>query len=317
MTSRSPSAFLLSAIVHGAAVGLLFFFGLEASHPEEEQAKVIELVAGAGDNYAATVAPALGLPDGLKIKTADPAPLSDQPEEPLIKAPPVTEPTPVPTPEPTPAPPEPAPEATPPPDAITPAPVDTPKPAPKPKPAATTAARKPVDLVKVLKRREAARAAYLEKKYQKKLAAQRAHDAAVAKLRAAGGHGEGRIDAAGIREGVVGGSTDNSKGGAGGHALSREEADALDAYFAFLKQKLHDNFIPPEGVSDKLEPKVELYLAADGSLSHVRIVRSSGNPAFDQAVLEAFSRTHGIGPRPDGRGETITILFSSHNDDTN
>ncbi len=52
---------------------------------------------------------------------------------------------------------------------------------------------------------------------------------------------------------------------------------------------------------------VEFYLAADGSISRVRIVKSSGNSDVDAAALEAFKRTRSIGPPPSGRGETMRL----------
>ena len=63
--------------------------------------------------------------------------------------------------------------------------------------------------------------------------------------------------------------------------------------------------------------RLEFYVAADGSLSGVRIVRSSGNPGFDQSVLEAFHKTASIGPRPDGKGETVSMEFDLREDDEN
>jgi len=124
-----------------------------------------------------------------------------------------------------------------------------------------------------------------------------------------------RVDAEGIAGGVVGGSTANKVGGAGGKALSREEASLMDGYFSFLKQKLEQAHEPPVGVSDKLSVRVEFMLAVDGSISQVHIVRSSGNKDFDQSVLEAFKRVRPIGTRPDGRSEAITLEFNTRDEE--
>jgi colicin import membrane protein len=120
-----------------------------------------------------------------------------------------------------------------------------------------------------------------------------------------------RIDAEGIAGGVVGGSTSNKVGGAGGTALSREEASVMESYFSCLKQKLEAAHEPPVGVSDKLSVRVEFMLPADGTISQVHIVRSSGNKDFDQSVLDAFKRVRSVGPRPDGRSEAIKLEFNT------
>lgn len=123
------------------------------------------------------------------------------------------------------------------------------------------------------------------------------------------------IDAEGIREGVIGGSTENTTGGAGGNALTREEGSELDAYFSYLKEQIKKNHVPPEGVSDSLEARVEFFLAADGSLSRLRIERSSGNAEFDRSVLEACEHTPPVGPRPDGRSEMVQMTFKMRDEE--
>jgi TonB family protein len=120
-----------------------------------------------------------------------------------------------------------------------------------------------------------------------------------------------RIDAEGIAKGVAGGSTANKTGGAGGTALSREEQDLLDAYFALLIQHLrdaHENE-KPTGLSDQLFARAEFYLAADGSISRARIIQSSGNAEFDKSVLAALRNVRTIGRRPDGKGDVHTVRF--------
>ena len=57
----------MSVLIHGAAVGLVLFFSFAASTIHDDSPKILELVAGAGDNYGATEAPALGSPGGVKL----------------------------------------------------------------------------------------------------------------------------------------------------------------------------------------------------------------------------------------------------------
>jgi colicin import membrane protein len=288
MTARSPNAYLWSAGIHGGffAALLLLAYGVGSNRPE--QPKVFELVAGAGDNYAATVAPALGVPGGIKLKLSTP------------RASAVQEPV---------APVQPVPAA----DREVKASLQKASPAKK--------ADTVTNFTRILERTERRRAARLEAKYKRQLAEQEKREAREEALerRAAQANAarSERIDAEGIREGVVGGSTENKTGGAGGKALSREEGDLLDGYFALLKARIKENYQGSGDASDRLAARLEFYVAADGALSGVRIVRSSGNPDFDQSVLDAFHRTSSIGPRPDGKGETVTMEFDLREEDQN
>jgi colicin import membrane protein len=257
MNPQSPGAYALSATIHAAVAGLILFFSYAATGVVKDNPKVFELVAGEGDNYLATAAPALGVPKpALVAAPAKPSPVQ-------------------PAPQPVAAPPSPA---------------------------------KPPDLVSALKRAERRREEHLEWKYQqdqKRLAAEeRRREQAEAKARKVA-----HIDAEGIREGVLGGSVENKTGGAGGKALTREDSSEMDAYFALLNSRIKEALVPPEGVSDDIAARVEFFLAADGSRSGPRITKSSGNEAFDRAVLEACDQAHSIGPRPDGRSELVQMTF--------
>ena len=67
MTPTSPSAFLLSTVLHGAAVILALLLSYVTSQKEPAPTKILELVAGEGDNFAAKEAPALGSAGGIKL----------------------------------------------------------------------------------------------------------------------------------------------------------------------------------------------------------------------------------------------------------
>jgi colicin import membrane protein len=281
MSAQSPGAYLISVLIHGAAVLLALFFGYAAKNVVQDTPKVFELVAGAGDNYAARAAPALGSPGGIKVAAAMPKPEASSPiqQAPIQEAP------------------------------IQKAPIQ----------AAPARQPKPLNMVAELKRVEERRERRLEAKYQKEEEAERKRMAQeeLERAQAAGKAGArvAHIDAEGIREGVIGGSTENKTGGAGGKALTREEGSELEAYFSLLKARIKENHVPPEGVSDTLEARVEFFVAADGSLSQFRIVRASGNHEFDQSVIEACEHTRSIGARPDGRSEMVQMTFKMREDE--
>lgn len=279
MQANSPSAFFLSLTLHGLVVALLFFFTVVLHKQKPDTPKVFELVAGEGDNYAATEAPAYGAPDVVRFNVPD------------VPAPVIRPDPPRPTPEP-----EPEPVVTKAPETPKAAPVKTEspkaKPVEKPKPA-----EKPKPQEPVIKR-------MTKEEYDRRYGTQKnpaAKPPPAPKVRS--------IDSAGIRTGVLGGSTNNKTGGAGGKALTREQQDLLESYIALLLQRLRAAHQKPPGLSDLLHTRVQFRIAADGTLSAVKVIRSSGSPDFDRSVLEAFARVRSIGPTPDGKSDVWEVTF--------
>jgi len=303
MNPYSPSAYFLSALVHASAIALLFLASFVMRQTTREPARIIELVAGEGDNWAATEAPALG------SETGDPAikmPQVSIPEPPAKVA------------EPEPSPVQPVVEPSP----IQPAPVEKPEPVKKAeKPVPTK--QSPLDQKKTTFSQDIKRLA--DKRETRRLKEHRAKQAAEAKKQAMmskaefdrmnapkGGAKGGikRVDAKGIAGGVAGGSTANTKGGAGGKALTAAETSQLDRYFEYLKRAIKRSHVAPPGITD-LTTVVQFMVGADGKVSNVRVVGSSGNGEFDQSVLEAIRRTPSVGMRPDGKTDMVEMEFSA------
>lgn len=305
-----------SLALHGALVGVMLLIAYSA-RISEDPPRIIELVAGPGDDYTAKEAPALGDPNSVKLQIprAVPAPT------PVAPTPPVVQPEPPAV--------RPVQEATP----IVPAPVpqpakkETPKTVPKQKePDPAKNMSKDLKAQVTAAKRKAQREAEKERKKQEELAKKmskeefdrlNAQKNAQKKVASVNSPTKGAatkvplIDAKGIRDGVAGGSS-NSKVGAGGKALTREEATLMDLYYSDLRQKLRTAYEEdrPPGLSDSLEVKIELRSNQDGSLSNIRVVDPSGIPEFDRAVVAAVRRIK-LAARPikDG-GQTITFVFS-------
>jgi colicin import membrane protein len=306
MTDGSSKGLLFSATLHGIAAALLLLsFVMKTRDPDAP--KVFELVAGEGDNYMAREAPALGSADGVKFdvpKMPEPKPAPPKPE-------PQETVTPV----------QPAPAPPPIPKVVTPTP-------PKQADPAVPDFRKKLrsDVIRaesqakrdIKKKREAeARKAAEEKKRiadeQKTLTKEefdRLNKTKGTKAPAKSSPTKiAKIDAEGIAKGVVGGSTANKVGGAGGKALKVENDDVLAAYDALFKQRLRTEFEPPPGLSDSLKAEVEVRSNADGTLTGGRIAKSSGSEEFDRAVLDALRRVR-MPARPDRKGEVIAFTFT-------
>lgn len=300
MTARSPGAFLLSALLHGGLAALVLFFAYALQPRQPDTTKVFDVVQGEGDNYAATEAPALGEPGGVKltINIPEPAPRPAQPT-PIVET----------------APPEPV---APPAKA---APVET---APT-KPIEAKTPNFAQDVKRIAEKREKR----LEAKYRREREAAekkaRAEEAARQKqmtkaefdklhgtkqptTKAGPAPRVAKIDAEGIRSGVTGGSTSNKTGGAGGKALRRDEGSELDAYYSLLKIRSRDALEKPPGLSDTLMTEVTFDMAASGTISGARITQTSGSPEFDAAALEAINRVR-MPARPDRKNESGLSLY--------
>ena len=119
---------------------------------------------------------------------------------------------------------------------------------------------------------------------------------------------EGLLITDGIIKGVLGGSTANKTGGAGGTALTRNEGPVLDAYFALLRERLLKALDKPAGLSDTLVAEVEFRLNADGSITGAKIIGPSGSAEFDRAVLDAYARVR-LPERPDKKSSVHQLRF--------
>lgn len=309
-------AFGRSILLHGAAVALLVLAAYVANPSRPPEPKIFDVVAGVGNNYLATEAPKLGEENGNpQIKLNLPA--TAAPEVPPPSAPATPAET---------APPQPA-EATP----VVPmqAPAVPVRRAPAahrpavhhaPSAKAASAATVP-NFVHELNRARIRHQWHLQ--WLQRVAAARARKAEEQALRAAAAarrmsysqylkeHGSAFGSAAAAPKGVHGGVArgTGSAPGAGGHALTRAQMDEMDAYFAELRAQLLNDFAAPPDATEKMLAHVAFYLAADGSISNARITHSSGDPAFDQAVLDAFHRVS-MPPRPDHQGEEDELDFS-------
>lgn len=296
---------MLSLTLHAAVVAVLLFLTYAASPGNKEKPQVFELVAGAGDNYMATAAPALGSPGGVKLDL--PAPPVPQPQI-----------------EPAPAPPAPQP-ALPEPSPTTPAPIEKKAPPVKkadaPEPTEVPNFKKQITKLIIRAESQAKRDIKRERDKEAKITKEAFDKANKAKAKeAANAKGSpakvAKIDAEGIAAGVIGGSTTNKTGGGGGKALVAEDGKPMERYFSLLKLRLKENHEKPSGLSDTLVARVEFFVGADGSISRVRIKISSGSAEFDRSVFEAFSRTRTIGARPDKKGEAVELEFKMREEDS-
>lgn len=296
MRANSPSAFFASLLLHAVVAAIIAALSLYIAQVQSQQRPpvIFDLVAGPPTAPDELVAPALGntltLPKSAP-KVNEPIRQPETAPEPVVetvKTAPVEESIPTPPKE-------------------IPKPKQKVKEVPKPKPPLTKEAKAVVNemnkkrIVSYLNEKKK-----IDREIAKQEAARRAAEARAKAAAAVKG-----VDVQGIREGVLGGSPTNTRGGGGGKALSREEADELLVYQTLLKNELKGIFneLKPTGLADSLNADVTFLVAANGEIGNVRIARSSGNGEFDQAVLESFRRLVWHKRRPDGKTDTWQLMF--------
>ena len=274
MRANSPSSIVVSLTLHVFFAAIVFVTTIYIAH-EPEPPVVFELVAGPPTAPGELVAPALGnTPHPVKLNVAKVELPPDKPDPPVSEQPKPREP-----------------EV---PDAV-PAKPESVKPLP--------AAKPKVDMSIVTQMRQKQKTSY--KDYLKKHPTPK--PPANPPVQRTGK--VPRVDAQGIANGVIGGSTANTHGGGGGKALTREEQSEFNTYISFLLNALKEAHEPPPGVSDLLKAQVTFDITASGAILNPRISKSSGNHEFDESVLEAFRRVKSIGPTPNGKSDTWTVTF--------
>ncbi len=74
----------------------------------------------------------------------------------------------------------------------------------------------------------------------------------------------------------------------------------IDKYRALIKQKVERNWARPPGAEKNLECPVRVRLIQSGEVIQAKVVRSSGNPAFDRSVENAVYKASPL-PLPDDK----------------
>lgn len=95
MPENTRSAFMLSLTLHGAIVAVLIFLAYALKVTAPDLPRIFELVAGDGDNFAATEAPAmsspgitLDIPVPPRVVRPEPVPPQPQPRQEVVPTPP-------------------------------------------------------------------------------------------------------------------------------------------------------------------------------------------------------------------------------------
>jgi TonB family protein len=125
-----------------------------------------------------------------------------------------------------------------------------------------------------------------------------------------------KIDASGMvsdmRKNLAWGDDGDGGGGAvGGTGITSGDMDALALYFQRVRALIDANFTEPKGMMEELSTMVQFTIQANGVVTDVRIVDSSGDDTFDRAALEAVKALGTLDPPPGNQSYTKKIALQT------
>ena len=99
-------------------------------------------------------------------------------------------------------------------------------------------------------------------------------------------------------------------GGENATGTAQRNAGPSGAYGGMVSAKVRPNIVYPDAISGNPRAEVEVRLSPDGTIVGKRLVQSSGNKAWDDAVLRALDKTETLPRDVDGRvPPSLTIGF--------
>lgn len=108
---------------------------------------------------------------------------------------------------------------------------------------------------------------------------------------------------------------DGGGGLPGGSGMTSGDMDALADYFARVRALIDSNFSEPKGVMQQVSALVQFTILANGTVTGVSVVQSSGNDAFDAAAVSAVRNLGRLDPPPGNMAYTKKIEFQGKRGD--
>ncbi|CAM3354829.1 TonB C-terminal domain-containing protein [Paracidovorax anthurii] len=97
-------------------------------------------------------------------------------------------------------------------------------------------------------------------------------------------------------------------GGETSTGTAQRSSGPSGSYGGKVAAKVRPNIVYPDAISDNLRTEVEVRAAPDGTIVGTRITRSSGNKAWDDAVVRALEKTETLPRDVDGRVPSSLVI---------
>jgi protein TonB len=103
---------------------------------------------------------------------------------------------------------------------------------------------------------------------------------------------------------------DEEEGSATGSKMGTSDTAKGDQYDASVAAAVRQNYTTPAGLApDQIAtpPEIQFRVGADGTISGVKLLKSSGNPLVDDACISAAQQTHQVDKPPSGKAKPFAI----------
>lgn len=97
-------------------------------------------------------------------------------------------------------------------------------------------------------------------------------------------------------------------GGENATGTAQRDAGPSGSYGGKVAAKVKPNIIYPDAIAGNPRAEVEVRAAPDGTIVNARLVQSSGNKAWDEAVLRALQKTETLPRDVDGRVPSALVI---------
>lgn len=105
-----------------------------------------------------------------------------------------------------------------------------------------------------------------------------------------------------------------ASGGETATGTAKQSTGPSAGYAGHLSARLKPNIVFTSDVSGNIEVGIEVRALADGTITSKRIIKPSGNKAWDEAVLRAFDKMEIMPKDADGRAPAVLEVFSKPKD---
>lgn len=142
-----------------------------------------------------------------------------------------------------------------------------------------------------------------ERLRQEEIAREKARQDAIAKAQAEAARQANIARSAGLA---------NATGGPTSVGTALQSSGPSAGYGAKIRALLRPKIVFPDNLPGNPQAEIEVRTSPDGSVTSRRVVRSSGSPAWDEAVLKAIDKTDRFPPDTDGDGKVppqLVITF--------
>lgn len=110
------------------------------------------------------------------------------------------------------------------------------------------------------------------------------------------------------------GGTNGVNPGGGGHGTGPGGGSELDRWRTIVYLTVDNSWNKPDGANPGLSATISFLVGAGGFISNIKVLKSSGDPVFDESITLTIRRLARVEPPPGGNSLTVTGTFNMTED---